>query len=393
MTRALQALRSRQGLRIVDQGAFSAGTFVITLFTARVESVAAFAQFSFTLAVSFVAVAAARSFGVTGVVIAGGRQGYVPSQSASWVRAGTAALTVGTFASALVFLVPADSAADRAAFSVLPIALCVLDAAKQTFVYRSLLAWSLFLSVTYGVGSSALSILGYIDGELSLARLWVGFVSVLAAFSLIAMLVVVRGASRFPYWHVSSRLAIEALLASAASQLGLFLLYFTHGSGDVSGYRLSYSIGYAAAFMLIQGMTPLMVANLAEAFAQKRSIARHVRRWWIFVAVALVTSGVLSIPLLLTFLGEDSLMSTLPFLVPVGLSILTAQWMESVFHGRRDELSPTVLLTWKTFMLVVEAGFVALGVLGFGVPGLVAGLVLSSFAKLALSIVWLRKID
>jgi hypothetical protein len=171
-------------------------------------------------------------------------------------------------------------------------------------------------------------------------------------------------------YKLRSYLTVETLYTAVASQFALLALSAMSLAHATTGFRLAYSVVCGPVFMLIQGFTPIYIRLLARDASEALLVARLMRLWGMSVGALMVLAGA-SAGLYLSFghVGR-SFESALPFLIPVGLSILGAQTLEGAMNGVRLFWSPdTVLrlrLTSVTAEFVAQVVAVALG----GVAGL-----------------------
>jgi hypothetical protein len=171
-------------------------------------------------------------------------------------------------------------------------------------------------------------------------------------------------------YKLRSYLTVETLYTAVASQFALLALSAMSLAHATTGFRLAYSVVCGPVFMLIQGFTPIYIRLLARDASEALLVARLMRLWGMSVGALMVLAGATA-GLYLSFghVGR-SFESALPFLIPVGLSILGAQTLEGAMNGVRLFWSPDIVLrlrlTSVTAEFVAQVVAVALG----GVAGL-----------------------
>jgi hypothetical protein len=158
-----------------------------------------------------------------------------------------------------VWLSTTETAHDAVTLFVLAGALVLADTPRQILVYGKRYGVAFGLSGVYAFAAllGLLFSLAWAKGGLLMAA-WCG--GSLASFGMGLLLQrrVPRGFSRSlrvrAYrWTLSA----EALYLGLVNQLAILILYWTAAPETTAGYRLAYSLVFAPAFMVIQGLAPM----------------------------------------------------------------------------------------------------------------------------------------
>jgi hypothetical protein len=118
-------------------------------------------------------------------------------------------------------------------------------------------------------------------GSMAVMMMWVASTSIC---TLTGWLLRGNSATRgleFPYRHVSRRMGAEALYSALGGQLGIFLIYLTSDPSATTGIRLAYSLVFAPAFMIIQGLTPLYLLRMSDLYRQASNEGIRLTVYWI----------------------------------------------------------------------------------------------------------------
>ncbi|MBE7191070.1 MAG: hypothetical protein INR66_01145 [Gordonia polyisoprenivorans] len=399
--RVVDADRRSFLVRLLDQGLWSAGFFLVNATAAFTMTAADFAALSIATAIAFIAVAVMRSWGVYSFVVVSGRR-HRPAAAfvdghAAW-RGAFVCATVGAVVTG-AWLSERASTGLALLFALLGALIVVSDLPRQLLIAVGAHTRTLPLSSVYLVGGVVTTVAFLLP---------VGATFTVVAWLLMLVLVTIvglvlgprgRARERDPVEHkrVAWRLSAEALYLSIAGQAGLLLLFALHDPTSTAGLRFAYSLVFAPAFVLLQGLQPLMVRQAASAAAlgARRSV-RLATEWCLGQATLLAAvGGVIGVALWL-FADAAGPRAALPFIVPLGVSIVSAQVFETALMAARFYLDPEVVHRTRLVVVLLDVGSQALGIVIGGPVGLAVALVVFGLARLLLSsagLVLLRRID
>jgi hypothetical protein len=167
------------------------------------------------------------------------------------------------------------------------------------------------------------------------------------------------------------RLAAESLYSALSSQLGILVVYLIASADDTAGIRLAYTIVFSPVFSIIQGLTPLLLRRLSQMHMQgDRREARILGLWVAAGTAGVVLSGLVGLVLCLTVWQGGTFASTLPYIAPVGASMLGSFILDAALLVIRFKAAPSLPHRLRIWLL---SGDLLLQVT-FGAPGLAAGL-------------------
>jgi hypothetical protein len=247
-----------------------------------------------------------------------------------------------------------QGAAESSRLLILTFSVILADAPRQVLTYSGRYKRACLVSVIYFVLALASFFVTRFTDVL-ITEYWA--LSAIVVF--FAGLLAVRNerGERTADYKLRSYLTVETLYTAVASQFALLALSAMSLAQATTGFRLAYLIGFAPVFMLIQGFMPIYIRLLARDASDALLVSRLMRLWGMSVGALMVLAGA-SAGLYLSFgHAGGSLESALPFLIPVGLSILGAQTLEGAMNGLRLFWTPGRVLRLR--LMSVTAEFVA----------------------------------
>ena len=192
------------------------------------------------------------------------------------------------------------------------------------------------------------------------------------------------------HFAIAWRITAEAVYLGFGSQIAVLLLYMIQDDTATAGIRFAYSLAFAPAFVIIQSVQPLIFKQLATLRTQgTRAVLAVSVRWNIAVALGLGGCGLVGYAALSTVFSDTGPATALPYVLPVGLAILSAQTFEVALMATRFFVSPAVTHRARLASVLVDVGSQSVGVFVGGATGLVWTLIVLSGMRIALSVVML----
>ncbi|WP_378147683.1 hypothetical protein ACFJGV_06290 [Cnuibacter sp. UC19_7] len=391
--------RLSSATRIADQVGWSAAFFLFNSAALASLNTAGFAALAVATAVAFIAIAMNRSFALTSGVVAGASVGVTSTESVSIRRvyASTAVFSLATGAVMYVWLSLSGSAIGQAVeLAALAAVMVASDSPRQILIVSGRYIQSLGLSIGYAVGG----LLGFALSQLwenVSGVLWIAVLLVIAALG--AMLVAVGQRNRARshraahVGNLGAALALEAAYYGLAGQLGLILLFALSSDAATASLRISYALVFAPAFSLLQGLMPILVRKLSESRVGEnvRQLRRLLVQWALLTTSGAGVSALLSL-IWLPYFAAVNVSDLLPFLIPVGVSLVSSQILEAVVLGKRIDSGTKGLHLQRSILAGADMASQAAGVIFLGVPGLVAAISLISVVKLGLAMFYFSSI-
>ncbi|WP_179276740.1 hypothetical protein [Rhodococcus sp. RS1C4] len=390
MTRAdVMATKSVFVLRMIDQGMWSLGFFALNLAAGIALPVDQFASLSVAAAIGFIAVGASRAWGVNSAMVAAARFGVSPETSIDRWSAWRGACLFATVAGLIVFgwVGRSGDIGQAAVLGALAALLVVSDLPRQVLIIRGGYVRAAMLSGIYVVFG--------VVGSLAF-RFDQGFAYLLTTWCVGLVLILTVGIafcgdettdigfeSRIAFaW----RMTAEALYLGVGSQIATLLLYLAQDDEATAGIRFAYALVFAPAFVVIQGLQPLIFKHVARISAVgPRAAAAACMKWNVVVAVGLAVCGVVGGVILSTVFAELGPNAAVPYIVPVGIAILSAQMFDAALLGCRFFMTPVVIHRARLVSVLADVGFQGLGVALGGAGGLIVALVVTSGVRVIIS--------
>ncbi|WP_141216973.1 hypothetical protein [Rhodococcus sp. 14-2483-1-2] len=382
--------------RLADQASWSAGFFLFNILCSIILSTSEFAALAVVTSVCFIVIAVVRAGAINARVVAGARVGISPELTLS-TRAATKWAGAGSLLAAFVVLTILYSDVHSmllVSLITLGVVLILSDTPHQMLIFYSRYIWAAVLALAYAALGVVLFIIHNLVSPVLLILIWSGSCLTL----LIGGTLLVRSAigGYRPPLDVSAfswRLAAEALYVGVSGQLAILLLYLLSNSDASAGFRYSYALVFAPAFMIIQGLSPLFIKSLAR-LRTGPELARRSMLWSIFVASTLGVSAFGALGVSHVFPDYTALVVARDFVLPVGLAVLSSQLLEGVTSASRFMLSPKLLHRLRVGVVGIDIAVQVVGVVFFDVYGLVVAICILAAMKvlvcLILSFVLLR---
>jgi hypothetical protein len=377
--------------RIGDQLLWSFAFFAFNFAASIVLEAAGYAALAVSSSLSFILIAMVRAWTTNARVIVGAKNGLRPEQSLDRLGSLLISVIAAFAASTLTFawLSPTESARDTAVLSVLAGVLVLADTPRQVLIYAAQYRRAFGLSVIYAVAA----IIGFLmaslgGGEEYLLLAW--YAGSIVSFSVGVFLQrnVNRAlSSKLRVGAYAWRLSAEALYAGLANQLAILILYSTADPEATAGYRLAYGLVFAPAFMVIQGLAPLYNSKLARGHLERTNRMASTTLYWSAMVMGLVvlcaaaaTFGAAIFP------GYQNLASAVPYLLPVGLSLLGSQLLEATIQTIRFTRTPVYTHRLRLFVIGIDLAVQALAVGLGGVGALVTSVAIIGVIKSVASV-------
>jgi hypothetical protein len=375
--------------RLADQASWSAGFFAFNIASSLILSTSEFAALAIVTSVAFILIAVVRAGAINARVVAGARVDIPPELTLS-TRAAAKWAGAASFVASFVLLVILVGDVDNTLLGpllLLGVVLILSDAPHQLLIFRSCYLWAASIALTYAALGLAVFIVQHLISATILILLWSGTGLIL----LIGGVLFVRSAmgssrSTLDVTAFSWRLAAEALYVGVSGQLAILMLYLLSSSDASAGFRYSYALVFAPAFMVIQGLSPLFIKSLAK-LRLGRQLAFRSGLWSIFVTAALGSSALGAMVISNLFPNYEALVVARDFILPVGLAVLSAQVLEGVTSASRFMLSPKVLHRLRVWVVGLDITFQVIGVVFFDVRGLVVAICIVAAIKALICVI------
>lgn len=376
-------------VRLFDQGCWSAGFFAFNVVASLVFSTSEFAALAVVTSVVFIVIAVARAGAINARVVAGARFGVAPESSlsrgvaAKWSLAGSLISVLVLFA----ILLGDVSVGLLAGLLALCISLILSDMPHQLLIFRSSYSWAAMLASCYMMLGLAVFIVQHLVSSTVLVYIWASAGAVLIISGITFVNASVRSpADQFSVGSFSWRLAAESLYVGVSGQFAILILYLLSNTEASAGFRYSYALVFAPAFMIIQGLSPLFIKSLAK-FRRGPELARRSLIWSGFVFVTLAMSAGVALIVSRVYPEYDALVVAQSFMLPVGVSVLSAQLLEGVTSASRFLLEPKSLHRLRILVVGLDMLSQVVGVVLFDVEGLVVAICFMAVVKFVVCIV------
>lgn len=374
--------------RTVDQGLWSLGFFAFNLAAGLTLPVEQFASLSVATAVGFIAVGASRAWGIYAPVVGAATIGVSPETSidrgSSWRGTGLFAAISSVVAFGWV------GRNGNVGFALVVAALAgtmvVADLPRQVLVIRGHYLRAAMLSGIHAVGALATASLVAV-GVHALLPAWLVTLAVVLVVGLALCgreTAEVRAPTQF---SISWRITAEAFYLGVGSQIAILLLYAVDDDVATAGLRFAYMLVFAPAFVVIQGVQPLIFKHLATSSAHgTRAVLALSIRWNLLIAAGLGVCGLVGYAVLTTILTETGPSVAIPYVLPVGVAILAAQTFEVALMATRFFVTPALVHRVRLGSVLIDVGTQAAGVYLAGAEGLVWVLVVGGLVRIVVSV-------
>lgn len=380
-------------LRVLDQGLWSLGFFAFTLTAGLALDIPTFAAVAVGTAIGFIAVGAARAWAVNAPVIVAGRAGIAPELAIDLVSGRRGALFFAGIAAAITggWIALDDSAATALSIAALCGLVVLADLPRQVLVIRGRYRQSAAISLTYAVlgGCVGGSMLLGLDTA-ALVPLWCAVLAVLTAAGVVLCGRSETGTDALE--HLGSRVSFawrmtaEALYLGIGSQVSTLLLFLVNDDTATAGIRYAYTLVFAPAFVVVQGLQPLVIKHVARVAPDgPKPVVRICLAWSVAVSSAVALCGVAGAVLLWTVLSDTGPAIATTYLVPVAVAIISGQVFEVALLAARMFVRPETAHRVRLVSVLTDVGSQAIGVVAGGAAGLIAALVVVGVARIVVS--------
>lgn len=379
-------------VRTLDQGLWSLAFFAFNLAAGISLTVNEFAALSVGAALGFIAVGTSRAWGIYASIVDAAKAGIRPEDSidrwSSW--RGTATFAFVVAAASFVWISRSGGLGYALAVAALTGSMVVADLPRQVLIIRGRYARAAQLAGLYAAGAVVtVALLAAGVDNVVLLPLWFGtlLVVLVAGVVLCGNETAVRSPAHF---SIAWRITAEAVYLGIGSQIATLLLYLIHDDTATAGIRFAYSLVFAPAFVVVQSIQPLIFKQFATLSAQgTRAVIAVSVRWNIAVAAGLGACGFIGFTALSTVFSDSGPSAAVPYVLPVGLAILSAQTFEVALMATRFFVTPVVTHRARLASVLVDVGGQTVGVVLGGAAGLVLALVSMSVVRIAVAVAML----
>ncbi|KIQ11775.1 hypothetical protein [Rhodococcus sp. MEB064] len=383
------------GVRVVDQGFWSLGFFAFTLTAGLALDIPMFAAVSVGTAIGAIAVGAARAWAINAPVIVAGRAGVAPEAAIDLVSSRKGAVAFAGVAAAVTGGWTAADGAIAAAVSIA--ALCALvvlaDVPRQVLVIRGRYRQSAAISVTYAVlgGATGVAVASGTAAGL-VVPLWCATLLVLTVMGVILCGRAESGpdplSNQGTRVSFAWRMTAEALYLGIGSQVSTLILFLVNDDVATAGIRYAYTLVFAPAFVVVQGIQPLVIKHVARVAPEgPKAVVGVGVAWSVGVTAAVLVCGSSGALLLATVSADAGPAVALDYLLPVGIAIVSGQVFEVALLAARMFTEPETAHRIRIASVLLDVGSQAIGVTVGGAMGLVVALVVVGVARTAVSAV------
>ncbi|AMY52592.1 hypothetical protein [Rhodococcoides fascians] len=380
-------------VRTLDQGLWSLGFFVFNVTAGVSLTVGEFASLSVGAALGFIAVGTSRAWGIYAPIVDAARIGIRPEDSidrwSSWRGTLVFATVVGV--ASFAWIRHGGDWGYAAAVGALAATMVISDLPRQVLIIRGSYSRAALLAGLYAVGAllAAGTIALGVDNT-ALLPIWFCTLLIVLAAGLVFCGTATSTSKSDSHFSIAWRITAEAVYLGFGSQIATLLLYLIQDDTATAGIRFAYSLVFAPAFVIIQSIQPLIFKQFATLSAQgTRAVLGVSVRWNIAVALGLGVCGVVGYTALSTVFSDIGPAAALPYVVPVGLAILSAQTFEVALMATRFFVGPVFTHRARLASVLVDVGSQTIGVFMGGAAGLVWTLIVLSALRIAVAVAML----
>ena len=385
-SRAMQRMRPIS-FRLTDQFTWSGGYFLFNMSAAFAFPMSVYAAVTVSSTMGLIAAMCVRSYALDGRLVAGTRAGVALNEMFSakvaWVSSVVGGSSAGILTSLWIWL--STNETPSWTLPVLSITIVLADAPHYLLTMKRAYNRALIVGSLYLLGGMLAIVMGRYFASAAVMLIWMTSTLVCTFVGWMLVGQSTRQKLVFPYRHISRRMGAESLYSALGGQLGIFLIYLTSDPSATTGIRLAYSLVFAPAFMLIQGLTPLYLMRMSDLYRRPSEEGVRLSIYWISGACSLLAiagaSGFAAAHFEL--FGNTKLEASVPYLVPVGLSIMGAIVFDAALLNWRFRVSPTFPHRARLGTVGVDLAVQVTGVLVAGPLGLVVALISTAALKVA----------
>lgn len=380
-------------VRTLDQGLWSLGFFVFNVTAGVSLTVGEFASLSVGAALGFIAVGTSRAWGIYAPIVDAARIGIRPEESidrwSSW--RGTLAFASVVGVASFAWISRGGEWGYAAAVGALAATMVISDLPRQVLIIRGSYFRAALLAGIYAVGAllaAGMTALG-VDNT-ALLPIWFCTLLIVLAAGVVFCGTATSTSKSDSHFSIAWRITAEAVYLGFGSQIATLLLHLIQDDTATAGIRFAYSLVFAPAFVIIQSIQPLIFKQFATLSAQgTRAVLTVSVRWNIAVALGLGACGVAGYTALSTVFSDIGPAAALPYVVPVGLAILSAQTFEVALMATRFFVGPVFTHRARLASVLVDVSSQTIGVFVGGAVGLVWTLIVLSGLRIAVAVAML----
>lgn len=374
-------------VRTVDQGLWSLGFFIFNVTAGVTLPLSDFAALSVAAALGFIAVGTSRAWGIYGPIVDAASRGVRPEDSIDRRSSWRGTLAFASVVGALSFGWTSRSVSIEFAVAVgcLAALMVVSDLPRQVLIIRGRYSYAAYLASLYAIGGAVtVAAVSIGAGTAVLLSLWFATLSVVLVVGVVFCGNATNPITSTSYLGVAWRITAEAVYLGVGSQIAVLLLFLVQDDTATAGIRFAYSLVFAPAFVIVQSVQPLVFKHLATLSAGgTRAVIAVSLRWNAAIAVGLASCGVLGFVALATAFDGSGPSVALPYVVPVGVAILSAQTFEAALMATRFFVTPVLIHRARLASVLIDVSGQGVGVVLAGASGLVWALILLSTARIA----------
>ncbi|WP_179273437.1 MULTISPECIES: hypothetical protein [unclassified Rhodococcus (in: high G+C Gram-positive bacteria)] len=380
-------------IRTLDQGLWSLGFFVFNVTAGVSLTVGEFASLSVGAALGFIAVGTSRAWGIYAPIVDAARLGVRPEnsidRSSSW--RGTIAFATVVAVAALLWIGRGGEWGYAGAVAALPGAMVICDLPRQVLIIRGRYSRAAWLAAIYAAGAFVCAgTLALGVDSAALLPMWLCTLLIVLTIGIAFCGNATSTIKSESHFSIAWRITAEAVYLGIGSQIATLLLYLIQDDTATAGIRFAYSLVFAPAFVIIQSIQPLIFKQFATLSVQgTRAVLPVSVRWNIAVALGLGACGLVGYTALSTVFSDIGPATALPYVVPVGLAILSAQTFEVALMATRFFVSPVFTHRARLISVLVDVGSQSIAVFIGGAMGLVWTLIVLSALRIAVSVAML----
>ncbi|OLT34768.1 hypothetical protein BJF84_17205 [Rhodococcus sp. CUA-806] len=183
-------------------------------------------------------------------------------------------------------------------------------------------------------------------------------------------------------------MSAEAGYLGIGSQFSVLILFLIADDEATAGIRLCYVLVFAPAFMLVQGLQPLVLKKVADLNKSKRSsiqITNLLLKWQILIVAIIFFCGFAAAVVNLVFTGSP-LSGAIEYIVPVGVAVVGSQLFDATMLEMRFRVKPSLIHQARLWMVVMETSAMAASALMWQSTGVLGAMVVGGISKIAFSI-------
>ena len=383
-------------IRLLDQVLWSSGFFLFNLTSALTLPTGTFAALAVSTTIGTIVAAAIRAFSAEGRLIAAARLdigiGGSIDPKTIWKAAGVGSICAVSISAVWLYLAPESNV--NWMICALAGSIIWADLPHYLLVLLGKYKRALSIGALYSVVAASTLISGTLLDSEAVIISWLCITTLLSASGLVQVQRLGLTSERFEHRGVNWRLGAESLYSSLGTQIGTLVIFVIAEAAVTGGIRLAQSVVFAPVLMIIQSLQPIFIRRMAELHRKARGGERKLAVVWTSTLGACLIGVAL-----LAWISMDSfawveqfLQPSLPYLVPVGATMLGSLAFDASLSASRFRLHPKVphrirLCIVSTEVLLQLSGIIIAGSLGLVIALIIAGCVKFCIGALMLIVI------